>query len=113
MTLRGKVAIVGIGEVPTRRSYPGRTLYGLCADAARQAIVDAGLTKDDLNGLVTDGVAAPPTMAEYIGIRPTFATGVSMHQVPDLDAAGEHEDRQHKVVDHVHAEHGGQHRLPV
>ena len=38
MTLRGKAAIVGIGEVPTRRSYTGRTVYGLCADAARMAI---------------------------------------------------------------------------
>ena len=78
MTLRGKAAIIGIGEVPTRRSYPGRTMYGLCADAARLALEDAGLRKADLSGLVTDGVAAPATMAEYIGIRPTFATGVSM-----------------------------------
>ncbi len=78
MTLRGKVAIVGIGEVPTRRVIPGRTMYGLCAEAARMAIADAGLTKQNINGLVTDGAAAPAAMAEYIRIRPTFATGVSM-----------------------------------
>ena len=78
MTLRGKVAIVGIGEVPTRRVIPGRTMYGLCAEAARTAIADAGMTKQDINGLVTDGAAAPAAMAEYMGIRPTFATGVSM-----------------------------------
>ena len=78
MTLRGKAAIIGIGEVPTRRSYPGRTMYGLCADATRLALEDAGLRKADLNGLVTDGAGAPAAMAEYIGIRPTFATGVSM-----------------------------------
>ena len=78
-SLRGKAAIVGIGEVPTRRVYPGRTMYGLCAEAAKLAIDDAGLRKDDINGLVTDGgYGAPATMAEYIGIRPTFATGVSM-----------------------------------
>ena len=80
MTLRGKVAIVGIGELPTRRVIPGRTMYGLCAEAARLAIADAGLTKQDINGLVTDGTGAlPGAMAEYIGIRPTFATGVSMY----------------------------------
>ena len=78
MTIRGKTAIVGIGEVPTQRVRPGRTMYGLCADAARMAIEDAGLRKVDINGLVTDGSAAPAAMAEYIGIRPTFATGVSM-----------------------------------
>ena len=78
MTLRGKVAIVGIGEVPTRRVIPNRTMLGLCAEAAASAIADAGLTKLDINGLVTDGAAAPAAMAEYIGIRPTFATGVSM-----------------------------------
>lgn len=78
MTLKGKTAIVGIGEVPTRRLYPDRTMYGLCADAIKLALDDAGLSKEDINGLVTDGAAAPATMAEYIGIRPTFATGVSM-----------------------------------
>jgi hypothetical protein len=55
-------------------------MYGLCAEAARIAIADAGLTKQDINGLVTDGTnALPGAMAEYIGIRPTFATGVSMY----------------------------------
>ena len=78
MTLRGKAAVVGIGEVPTRRLLEGRTLYGLCAEAARMAITDAGLRKQDIDGLVTDGGAALATMAEYIDIKPNFATGVSM-----------------------------------
>ena len=79
MTLRGKAAIVGIGEVPTRRTHPNRTLYGLNAEAARLAIEDARISKSDIDGIVTDGSdAAPAAMAEYIGIRPTFATGVTM-----------------------------------
>ncbi len=78
MTLRGKAAVVGIGEVPTRRLLEGRTLYGLCAEAAKMAITDAGLRKQDIDGLVTDGGAALATMAEYIDIKPNFATGVSM-----------------------------------
>ena len=60
MTVRGKAAIVGIGEVPTQRVRPDRTMYGLCAEAAQLAIEDAGLTKADINGLVTDGGYPPP-----------------------------------------------------
>jgi len=79
MSLRGKTAIVGIGEVPTRRSYPGRSMEGLCAEAARQAIADAGLRKADIEGLIVDGTAiTPAAMAEYLGLRPVFATGVAM-----------------------------------
>ena len=79
MSLRGKAAIVGIGELPTRRGYPGRSMEGLCAEAARLAIEDAGLRKEDVEGLVVDGTAiTPAAMAEYIGLRPVFATGVSM-----------------------------------
>ena len=45
MTLRGKAAIVGFAELPTRRTYPGRTTLSLCAEAARLAMADAGLQK--------------------------------------------------------------------
>ena len=79
MALRGKVAVVGIGEIPTRRSYPGRTMHGLCSEVARLAIEDAGLRKEDIDGLVTDGEEPPGVMTEYLGMRPTFATGVTMH----------------------------------
>ncbi len=79
MTLRGRAAIVGIGELPTQRAYPGRSMFGLCAEAARLAIADAGLTKADIQGLVVEGGSVTPAqMAEYIGIRPNFSTGVSM-----------------------------------
>lgn len=79
MAVRGKAAIVGIGEVPTKRVRPDRTMYGLCAEAAQLALEDAGLTKADINGLVTDGgYGTPAAMAEYFDIKPRFATGVSM-----------------------------------
>lgn len=79
MTLRGTAAIVGIGELPTRRSYPGRSMESLCAEAARLAIADAGLRKDDVDGLVVEGGSTTPAiMADYLGMRPAFATGVSM-----------------------------------
>jgi acetyl-CoA acetyltransferase len=79
MSLRGRTAIVGIGELPTRRTYPGRSMQGLCAEAARLAIEDAGLRKEDIDGLVVEGgTTTPAVMADYFGIRPVFATGVSM-----------------------------------
>src|SRR5262249_12483495 len=79
MSLRGKAAVTGVGELPARRAYPGRSLEGLCAEAARLAIEDAGLRKEDIEGLVVDGTSiAPAAMADYLGIRPFFATGVTM-----------------------------------
>jgi acetyl-CoA acetyltransferase len=79
MSLRGKTAIVGFGELPSRRTYPGRSLEGLCSEAARLAIEDAGLRKEEIEGLVVDGSSiTPAAMADYIGIRPVFATGVTM-----------------------------------
>ena len=41
---RGKVAIVGIGEVPTGR-YPERTALAAALEACVQAINDAGIYK--------------------------------------------------------------------
>lgn len=80
MSLRGKAAIVGIGETPHRRAWPGRTERGLCAEAAAMAIADAGLHKEDIDGLITfGGMSYPAPIAEYIGVKPThFAAGVSM-----------------------------------
>jgi acetyl-CoA acetyltransferase len=79
MTMRGQTAIIGIGELPTQRTYPGRSMYGLCAEAARIAIADAGLTKADIDGLVVEGGnTAPASMADYLQIRPNYSVGVSM-----------------------------------
>src|SRR5947209_19631006 len=80
MSLRGKAAIIGIGEVPTRRTYPGRTTYSLCAEAARLAIADTGLRKEDIDGLVTRGSdISPMDLAEYMGLRVSFCEGGTQH----------------------------------
>lgn len=77
MELRGKAAIAGIGETPHRRVWQGRSMWGLCAEAAAEAINDAGLAREDIDGLMTFGhLIYPAAMAEYIGIKPTnFALG--------------------------------------
>ena len=65
-SLRGKVAIVGLGEVPIGR-YPDRTLIEAAVDVAEQAIKSAGISKKDIDtvipiGILSDGVAGS-TMA--------------------------------------------------
>jgi acetyl-CoA acetyltransferase len=77
-SLRGKVAIVGIGLSPVGK-VPGRSPLWLAAAAAKQALADAGMQKSEI-----DGVLASPAMAaqfhrfsvafsEYFGVRPTFS----------------------------------------
>lgn len=79
MSMRGKTAIVGIGEVPTRREYPERSMWGLCAQAAREAILDSGIRKEDIDGLITEGGSVfPSIMSDHLGIQPRYAAGVSM-----------------------------------
>src|SRR5262245_10249571 len=72
MSFRGKTAIVGIGETAHKRSWPDRSSLGLAAEAAAEAIADAGLRREDIDGLMTVASSFNASrMAEYIGIRPT------------------------------------------
>jgi acetyl-CoA acetyltransferase len=80
VTLRGEAAIVGIGELPTRRTYPGRTTNSLCTKAARLAIADAGLRREDVDGLVTCGSdTSRMDLAENMGLHVSFCEGVTQH----------------------------------
>jgi acetyl-CoA acetyltransferase len=76
-SLRGQVAIVGaadteVGKVP----HLGAT--ALCVDAALRALDDAGIAKDQIDGLVTCNSMAEPhmyhaeTIAEYLQIFPRY-----------------------------------------
>ncbi len=79
MSFRGEAAIIGIGELPTRRTIPGMSVGGLMAQAARLAMEDAHITRDQIDGLITEGGDTfPGFAAEYLGIRPRFGTGSSM-----------------------------------
>src|ERR671915_1142092 len=87
MSIRGKTAVVGIGETPTDRlgSKPGeprKSTAEYLAWAAHLAMEDAGLTKKDFDG---EGLAAiyttnhsqpfwPEEVAAILGITP----GVSL-----------------------------------
>ena len=74
-----RVAIVGaalsdIGRVDTK------TPFELHYQAASRAIADAGLTKADIDGFGSTGmgVLAPVEVAEYLGLRPTWADGTGV-----------------------------------
>lgn len=77
-SLRGQVAIIGIGLSQVGK-VPGRSPLWLAAAAAKQALADAGIQKSEI-----DGVLASPAMAaqfhrfsvafsEYFGVQPTFS----------------------------------------
>ena len=78
MSMRGKAAIIGIGEFKPTRYTEGATTLGMLAEVGRLAIADAGLETGAIDGLVTESFAeapmfAPATMVEYLGIDAKFA----------------------------------------
>ena len=71
MTAKGKVYVVGIFEHPTRHA-PDKTVAQLHAEVARGALLDAGLTKDDVDGYFCSGDApgtGPTSMLEYMNLQ--------------------------------------------
>lgn len=73
--MRGDVAIVGMAEVDTFETS-SRSPVGLMAEAARLAILDAGIEKSDVDGLFTASAyyyMPAITFSEYAGIYPRYA----------------------------------------
>ena len=54
MNFKGKVAIVGIGEVPTGK-FPERPCLQNALEACKQAIEDAGINKDEIDVVMPTG----------------------------------------------------------
>lgn len=52
MSIRGKVAIVGIGAT-AQGEHPGKPTHVLSAEAAELALADAGIRKSEVDGLIT------------------------------------------------------------
>ena len=80
MSIRGKVAIVGAAEADVFESQ-GRSPAGLMAQASARALADAGLTKDDVDGLfTTSSYHAFPTLTlgEYLGIKPRYVDSTAL-----------------------------------
>ncbi|MEX1023103.1 MAG: acetyl-CoA acetyltransferase [Dehalococcoidia bacterium] len=73
--LSHKVAIVGAAETDAVGHLPDRSMLQLHAEAAFNALDDAGLTLDDIDGYA--GVASAQ-MTEYLGIMPRWIDGTSV-----------------------------------
>jgi acetyl-CoA acetyltransferase len=83
MTLRGKAAIVGIGELPPVRYTEGETTLGMIAKVGLAAVEDSGIPFAEIDGLIVHpigGVAmlAPSTVLEFMGLRVRFAEAVDL-----------------------------------
>jgi acetyl-CoA acetyltransferase len=82
VSLRGSVAIVGIGDTEVG-ALPGRGATELCVDAARRALADAGLKKDAVDGVITSNSMVEPHMyhaemiSEYMQIFPRYCMTLS------------------------------------
>ena len=71
MTIKNKACIVGAYEHPTRKA-PDKSVAQLHAESARGALLDAGLTKDDVDGYFCAGDApglGPLSMVDYMGLK--------------------------------------------
>jgi acetyl-CoA acetyltransferase len=71
------VAVVGAAETTKMGKIPDVSVIGLHADAALNAMKDAGLKPSDIDGVATAGIS-PVELAHYLGITPTYADGTSV-----------------------------------
>ena len=72
MSIKGKANIVGIFEHPTRKA-DDKSLFQLHAECAAGALIDAGLSKNDIDGYFcasgdTPGLGAL-SMIDYLGLK--------------------------------------------
>lgn len=100
-SLRGQAAVVGAGRSDVGR-VPGRSVMSLAAQAANQALADAGLARAQIDGVLASSAFAAPfhrfsvAFSEYLGITPTFsntlqvsgATAATMFNIAAAAIAG-------------------------
>ncbi|HEY8490745.1 MAG TPA: thiolase [Dehalococcoidia bacterium] len=77
MSVKGKIAIIGAAETDTVGVIPDKSAIQLHAEAALNAIADAGITKDQIDGVACAG-QSPVAVAHYLGITPTYVDGTSV-----------------------------------
>jgi acetyl-CoA C-acetyltransferase len=73
-SLNGRYAIAGVGEAGMGRAQPGDTALSLQCEAARRAILDAGLKPTDIDAVFAhwDDRAAGLLVTEYMGLAPRY-----------------------------------------
>lgn len=83
-SLRDRIAIVGVGA-SRQGTVPGSTALSLAVEAFRNALEDAGLKKDRIDGVLSfPGTTSPEgslnylRLAETLGIDPRFTASLTM-----------------------------------
>ena len=76
-SLSRSVAIVGAAESDELGIVPRKSALQHHAEAAHNALADAGLSARDVDGLFTAGVSTLTT-GEYLGIRPGYVDGTQV-----------------------------------
>jgi len=80
MSLKDKYAIVGIGYTP-QGHIPGRTALSFHLEACVNAITDAGLKKENIDGPIcyrsfppasNENPVTPYMVSQYLGLSPTY-----------------------------------------
>ncbi|MFH1350699.1 MAG: hypothetical protein ABII26_07140 [Pseudomonadota bacterium] len=80
MGLRDKYAIVGIGYTP-QGHIPDRTSLSFHLEACTNAIADAGLKKEDIDGLIcyrsfppasNESPVTPYLVSQHLGLSPLY-----------------------------------------
>ena len=75
-TLRGAAALVGAADIASPTGELDTHGRALEVAMIRQALDDAGLTLDDVDGVACAG--QPAGLAEYLGIRPRYLDGTTV-----------------------------------
>jgi len=74
--IRGKVAIVGVGH-SDQGTFPGKSAERLSIEAITAALADAGLTREQVDGLITcksiQGGNADVSVGPLFGMSPSYA----------------------------------------
>ncbi len=71
------IAIVGAAETTELGRIGNLSQIGLHADAALNAMTDAGLKPSDIDGIATAG-ETPTTVAHYLGLTPKWVDGTAV-----------------------------------
>lgn len=80
-SMKDKAAIVGVGYTPQGR-VPNRSAFSFHLEAAANAIKDAGLKREDIDGILMQSVGVGPMsgpwlLAQHLGIRSRFMSAMS------------------------------------
>jgi acetyl-CoA acetyltransferase len=74
----GEIAIVGAAETTRIGTVPDMAQIMLHADAALNAMADAGLKPSDIDGVACVGPMMPQQVAHYLGITPRWVDGTGV-----------------------------------